>query len=103
MASEEQRTLQVSGAAEHPELFAGLAHQRACHVSTFLSAEGAEEVSELFHCGPECKPTVTQCLPPEVPQHTTGRDTSRGTHPQNQSLIYIIITFKPTLSLPLKF
>lgn len=42
-ASEEQRTLQVSGAAEHPsELFAGLAHQRARHVLTFLSAEGAE-------------------------------------------------------------
>ena len=93
----------IKGAAEHLELFAGLAHQLAHHVLTFLPAEGAEEASELFHCGPERKPTVcdTQGLPTQVPQHATGRDLSCGIHPQNQGLIYIIITFKPTL-LPLK-
>lgn len=59
----------IKGAAEHLELFAGPAHQLTHHVLTFLPAEGAEEVSELFHCGPEWRPTVcdTQGLPTEVP------------------------------------
>lgn len=52
------------------------------HVLTFLSAEGSRGGFWAFPLWARVQANQTQRLPPEVPQHTTGRDMSRAPTPQ---------------------